>query len=60
MELGTQIKKHRQLNNMSQDALADMVFVSRQTVSNWETGKTYPDIESLLRLSEAFPYLLTI
>lgn len=54
MELGTQIKKYRQLKNMSQDALADMVFVSRQTVSNWETGKTYPDIESLLRLSEAF------
>lgn len=30
------------------------IFVTRQSVSNWETGKTYPDLQSLLRLSELF------
>ena len=54
MELGTQIKKHRQLKNMSQDALADMVFVSRQTVSNWENEKSYPDIISVIELSSLY------
>lgn len=54
MELGTQIKKYRTEHAMSQDELAEKVFVSRQSVSNWETGKTYPDIKSLLLLSEIF------
>lgn len=54
MELGTRIKKYRNERALSQDELAERVFVSRQTVSNWETGKTYPDINSLLLLSEAF------
>lgn len=37
---------------MSQDELAEAIFVSRQTISNWETDKTYPDIQSLLLLCE--------
>lgn len=40
--------------NLSQDELADKVYVSRQTISNWETGKSYPDIHSLLLLSTLF------
>ena len=40
--------------NLSQDELAEKIFVSRQTVSNWETGKNYPDIRSLLLLSTLF------
>ena len=39
---------------MSQEDLARQIFVSRQTVSNWETGKTYPDVQSLLLLSGLF------
>ena len=39
---------------MSQDDLAARVYVSRQTISSWENGKTYPDIQSLLLLSEIF------
>lgn len=54
MELGSRIKKYRSERALSQDELAERVFVSRQTISNWETGKTYPDISSLLLLSEAF------
>ena len=39
---------------MSQEDLAERIYVSRQTVSNWETDKTYPDVKSLLLLSVLF------
>ena len=39
---------------MSQEALAEKVYVSRQTVSNWENDKSYPDVNSLVLLSEVF------
>lgn len=54
MELGRQIKKYRQEANMTQEELADRIFVTRQTVSNWENDKNYPDIKSLLLLSSLF------
>lgn len=54
MELGKQIKKYRTEANLSQEALADKIFVSRQTISNWENDKNYPDIKSLVLLSEVF------
>lgn len=54
MELGKQIKKYRGELGLSQEALAEKIYVSRQTVSNWENDKNYPDINSLLRLSEVF------
>ena len=50
MELGNQIKSHRAALSLSQEELAEKVYVTRQTVSNWETGKSYPDIHSLLLL----------
>lgn len=40
--------------NLSQEDLAERVYVTRQTISNWETGKSYPDIHSLLLLSSLF------
>ena len=39
---------------MSQDDLAARIYVSRQTISSWENGKTYPDLRSLLLLSDVF------
>ena len=54
MELGKQIKKYRTEAGLSQEALADKVYVSRQTISNWENDKSYPDIKSLVLLSEIF------
>ncbi len=54
MELGKQIKKYRGELSLSQEALAEKIYVSRQTVSNWENDKNYPDINTLLRLSEVF------
>ena len=54
MELAGQIKKYRADLELSQEALAEKIYVSRQTISNWETEKSYPDINSLIRMSEIF------
>lgn len=54
MELGIRIKELRNVQGSNQDELANKLFVSRQTVSNWENGKSYPDIQSVLLLSEIF------
>ena len=40
--------------NLSQEELAEKVYVTRQTISNWENSKNYPDIHSLLLLSSLF------
>ena len=54
MELGKQIKKHRQEVQLSQEELAQRVYLSSQTISNWENDKSYPDVNSLVLLSETF------
>ena len=54
MELNEQIKKYRTEMNLSQEGLAEKIYVTRQSISNWENGKTYPDIHSLLLLSSLF------
>ena len=54
MDVGMRIKKFRERQNISQDELALKIFVSRQTISNWETNKSYPDIKSLVMLSNIF------
>ena len=54
MELGKQIKKLRQEAQLSQEELAERIYVSRQTISNWENDKSYPDVNSLVLLSETF------
>ena len=54
MELNEQIKKYRTEMNLSQEELAEKIFVTWQSISNWENGKTYPDIHSLLLLSSLF------
>ena len=54
MELNEQIKKYRTEMNLSQEELAEKIYVTRQSISNWENGKNYPDIHSLLLLSSLF------
>lgn len=54
MEIGRQIKKYRTELKLSQEELADKIYVTRQTVSNWENDKNYPDIHSLVLLSSLF------
>ena len=50
MDISNQIKKRRTDMGLSQEELAERIYVSRQTISNWETDKTYPDIQSLLAI----------
>ena len=52
--LSKQIKKHRTMLGLSQEDFADKIFVTRQTVSNWENDKNYPDINSLVLMTEIF------
>ena len=54
MRLPEQIKKYRKQYGLSQEELADKIYVSRQTISNWENNRSYPDIENLLILSGVF------
>ena len=54
LEIGKTIKQHRTELGWSQEVLAEKAYVSRQTVSNWETEKSYPDVHSLLILSDLF------
>lgn len=51
-DIGKSIRDLRTRNNLTQDELAEKLFVTRQTVSNYETGKSRPDVEMLLRISE--------
>lgn len=60
MEIGKQIRKYRQELKLSQDELAERIFVTRQSISNWENDKNYPDIKSLLLLSSLFDISLDI
>ena len=60
MEIGKQIKKYRTEQSLSQDDLADKIYVTRQTISNWENNRNYPDIRSLVLLSNVFGVSLDI
>lgn len=54
MQLGKQLRNYRTQRAMSQEELAQRVYVSRQTISSWENGKSYPDLNSIVLLSEVF------
>ena len=60
MEVGKQIKNFRQDLKLSQEELASKIFVTRQTISNLENGKNYPDVNSLIMLSQLFTTSLDI
>ena len=54
MEIGAMIRTARHKANLSQEQAAETLGVSRQTVSNWENGKSYPDILSVIRMSDLY------
>lgn len=54
MNLEQTLKNERKKNQLTQEQLAEKIFVSTKTISNWETGKTTPDIDSLIRLANLF------
>lgn len=51
-KIGTIIRNHRISQGMTQEELGSKVFVSKQAVSKWETGRTLPDIETVRKLCE--------
>ena len=54
MHIGTKIKEARMSARLTQEQAAEALGVSRQTVSNWENNKTYPDIVSVIRMSDLY------
>ena len=54
MEIGKKLKKARQICDLTQESVAEELNVSRQTISNWETEKFYPDILYVLQLSDLY------
>ena len=54
MDVGNQIRERRQRLGLSQEELAQRLYVSRVTISHWETGRTLPDVQSMLLLANLF------
>lgn len=54
MKFGDQLRSERNKRELTQEAVATELFVSRQTISSWETGRSYPDIDSLIALSNLY------
>lgn len=54
MELSSRLQELRKEAGYSQEQLAEMLGVSRQAVSKWESGQTNPDINNVGRLSEIY------
>ena len=51
-DIGKNIKHLREKNKLSQEQLAEKLFVTRQTISNYETGRSRPDVEMLTRIAD--------
>ena len=54
MTLGEKIQKLRKQQGLSQEALAEKVTVTRQTISKWELGQSLPDLDFIAQLSDIF------
>ena len=54
MEIGKKLKDARMKSGFTQEAVAEKINVSRQTISNWENEKSYPDIISVIALSDLY------
>lgn len=54
MKIGQVIKEKRKEYQLTQEQLAEKIYVTNKTISNWETDRTTPDIDSLIRLANLF------
>lgn len=54
MTLGDKLSKKRKDNNYTQEQLADILGVSRQSISKWESNLAYPETDKLIRISELY------
>ena len=54
MEIGSKLKNARNKKGITQEQAAELLDVSRQTISNWENNKSYPDIISVIKMSDIY------
>ena len=54
MKIGDKLKNARLHKKLTQEEVAEKLFVSRQSISNWENNKTYPDIGNVIALSDLY------
>lgn len=54
MDIGNKLKNSRAKAGLTQETVAEKIGVSRQTISNWENNKSYPDIVSVINLSDLY------
>ena len=60
MEFNEKLQELRKNKNLTQEQLAEMLFVSRTAISKWESGRGYPSIDSLKEISNFLQYPLMI
>lgn len=54
MTFGKTLKEHRSQLDLTQQEVAKKLYISRQTISNWENGKSYPDLDMLIKISDVY------
>ena len=60
MNVGNQVSNIRKENQLTQEEFGKLFYVTRQTVSNWENGKSYPDLQTLIDISNQFGISLDV
>lgn len=60
MNVGNQVSNIRKENQLIQEEFGKLFYVTRQTVSNWENGKSYPDLQTLIDISNQFGISLDV
>lgn len=56
MNFGQKLQSSRVAKHLTQQKIADDFFITRQTISSWENGNSYPDIMTLIKLSDYFGF----
>lgn len=54
MKIGPALKDGREANHLTQEIVSEKLFVTRQTISNWETNRSYPDLDRLVQLCDLY------
>lgn len=60
MKIGEKLRDARNQKGLTQEEVADEIHVSRQTISNWENNRSYPDIISVILLSDLYQMSLDV
>lgn len=54
MKFGDNLRNLRKIKKISQEKLAEKIGVTRQSVSKWECGEAYPEMDNILKLCDIF------